>query len=444
MGGGTHRRMKPTKLEWLSGVPENWEERPIGRETWVRARLGWKGLTANEYVDDGIPMLATPNIKGSEIDFKSAARITRRRYDESPEIALNIGDVLLTKDGSTIGTVNMVRELPEHATVNGSIAVITPNRTLSGRFLYWVLASQYAQSIFGRLRDGMGVPHLFQRDINRIFIPYPPVDEQRSIAEYLDRETQKIDELITEQRSLIEILKERREALIEQIVPLGLSDASLTESSVPWISRMPSHWNVARMKHDTEMATGGTPDTDDLTYWTEPSDELGVPWVAISDMSQRKSVGNTAKRLTLAGIASKRLTIGEEGTILFAMYASVGEVSRLDISATWNQAILGITPGVKFDSQYLAYSLMAMRRFMLGEVRTNTQANLSARQVGDMWLPCPPRGEQREIANYLDDQTSRIDELISESEDLIALSRERRAALITAAVTGQIDVRTAS
>ena len=126
------------------------------------------------------------------------------------------------------------------------------------------------------------------------------------------------------------------------------------------------------------------------------------------------------------------------------MYASVGEVSRLDVDATWNQAILGITPGDRLESGYLAYLLMAMRTFMLGEVRTNTQANLNARQVGDMPLPIPLLEEQREIVDYLDEQTAGIDELISESEDLIALSQERRAALITAAVTGQIDVREAA
>lgn len=280
--------------------------------------------------------------------------------------------------------------------------------------------------------------------LKTMLLPRPPRKDQDAIVEYLDRETQNIDDLIDEQRGLIETLRERRQAVIERAVTCGISDAQLGESSIPWIARMPLDWGVSRMKHETAMTTGGTPDTDDLAYWSEASDEAGVPWVAISDMSRRRSVCSTSKRLTPAGVASKRLRIGKAGTILFAMYASVGEVSRLDVDATWNQAILGITPGDRLESGYLAYLLMAMRTFMLGEVRTNTQANLNARQVGDMPLPIPLLEEQREIVDYLDEQTAGIDELISESEDLIALSQERRAALITAAVTGQIDVREAA
>lgn len=419
-------------------IPAGWNEVSLRRIGTSRAGSGFppalQGNTEEElafYKVNHLGKASADGVLREPDDTVSPTTADRLRAEVFPP-----GSIVYAKIGAAL-LLGRIRILDRKSCIDNNMSAFVSYGSVDSRYLYYAMSTIN----FGRIVNPGAVPSLSDKKFLDTKLLVPDASLQVQISAYLDRETQKIDELITEQRSLIEILKERREALIEQIVPLGLSDASLTESSVPWISRMPSHWNVARMKHDTEMATGGTPDTDDLTYWTEPSDELGVPWVAISDMSQRKSVGNTAKRLTLAGIASKRLAIGEEGTILFAMYASVGEVSRLDISATWNQAILGITPGVKFDSQYLAYSLMAMRRFMLGEVRTNTQANLSARQVGDMWLPCPPRGEQREIANYLDDQTSRIDELISESEDLIALSQERRAALITAAVTGQIDVR---
>lgn len=315
-----------------------------------------------------------------------------------------------------------------------------PLEQVNGRFLYYLSTT----IPFNYYVTSTALPSVTQSDLAGHPVNIPPLGEQRAIADFLDRETQNIDDLIDEQRGLIETLRERRQAVIERAVTCGISDAQLGESSIPWIARMPLDWGVSRMKHETAMTTGGTPDTDDLAYWSEASDEAGVPWVAISDMSRRRSVCSTSKRLTPAGVASKRLRIGKAGTILFAMYASVGEVSRLDVDATWNQAILGITPGDRLESGYLAYLLMAMRTFMLGEVRTNTQANLNARQVGDMPLPIPLLEEQREIVDYLDEQTAGIDELISESEDLIALSQERRAALITAAVTGQIDVREAA
>lgn len=384
-----------------------------------------------------IPWLNSGSVNDWSINEPSA-HITRDAYAKSSAKWIPSHSIVLALagQGKTKGTA---ARLEIDSTCNQSMAAIVPSASLEYRFLHFWLASNY-QNIRnlagGDKRDGLNLVH-----VGGVQVPLPPVGEQRAIADYLDREVQKIDELITEQRGLIETLRERRYACIERAVTCGISDAQLGESSIPWIARMPLDWGVSRMKHETAMTTGGTPDTDDLAYWSEASDEAGVPWVAISDMSRRRSVCSTSKRLTPAGVASKRLRIGKAGTILFAMYASVGEVSRLDVDATWNQAILGITPGDRLESGYLAYLLMAMRTFMLGEVRTNTQANLNARQVGDMPLPIPLLEEQREIVDYLDEQTARIDELISESEDLIALSQERRAALITAAVTGQIDVR---
>src|ERR1700692_1500893 len=114
---------KDSGVEWLGKVPTHWKVSRLGFESWIRARLGWRGLKAEEYVTDGYAFLATPNIKGKHIDFENINCITQERFEESPEIKLCEGDVLLAKDGSTLGTVNIVRLLPRAATVNSSIAV---------------------------------------------------------------------------------------------------------------------------------------------------------------------------------------------------------------------------------------------------------------------------------------------------------------------------------
>lgn len=155
-------RYKESGVEWLGEVPEEWEVSRLCYESWVRARLGWKGLKAEEYVNDGFAFLATPNIKGTYIDFEDVNYINESRYEESPEIKIRIGDVLLAKDGSTLGTVNVVRKLPREATVNSSIAVITPNESLYGVFLYFLFKSIFMENTIQRIKGGMGVPHLFQ------------------------------------------------------------------------------------------------------------------------------------------------------------------------------------------------------------------------------------------------------------------------------------------
>ncbi len=209
---------KDSGVAWLGQVPAHWEVKRLKHISYVRARLGWKGLKADEYVDQGYIFLATPNIKGTDIDFTNVNYITQERYDESPEIKLQVGDILLTKDGSTLGTVNVIRHLPKEATVNSSIAVITPSDVLDSIFLFYTIQSSFIASIINQVKDGMGVPHLFQSDINQFPLPLPPLAEQQAIAAFLDRECARIDTLIGKAEQAIALLHERRSALIAAAV----------------------------------------------------------------------------------------------------------------------------------------------------------------------------------------------------------------------------------
>ena len=170
-------------------VPEGWSRSKLGFLATVKARLGWKGLKAEEYVDEGYIFLATPNIKERAIDFENVNYITHERYVESPEIMLEVGDVLIAKDGSTLGTCNVVRHLPAPATVNSSIAVVRPSTSLDSIYLYYLFRSHPFQLLVNRMKGGMGVPHLFQADLRKFEILLPPKELQSQIGRYLDAQT---------------------------------------------------------------------------------------------------------------------------------------------------------------------------------------------------------------------------------------------------------------
>lgn len=206
--------MKDSGIEWLGEVPEHWQISRLGFETIVKARLGWKGLKADEYTQEGYIFLATPNIKESEIDFENVNYITEERYKESPEIMLQVGDVLVTKDGSTTGTTNVVKHLPAPATVNSSIAVIRPKANILGAFLAYQFKSSIIQNTIMRMRGGMGVPHLFQADLNKFSLVFPSIEEQLVIVEELDLLLERINTLIEKAKTSIDLTKERRTALI--------------------------------------------------------------------------------------------------------------------------------------------------------------------------------------------------------------------------------------
>lgn len=180
-----------------------------------------------------------------------------------------------------------------------------------------------------------------------------------------------------------------------------------------------------KLKHVSSFMAGGTPDTANERFW---SDE-GTPWVSIGDMSAGGEVRTTAKSLSHEGIVDRRLSIGKRGTVLFAMYASVGAVATLGVPATWNQALLGVTPTLDLaDSRFIAYWLRHYAPEAVAEARSATQANLNAEQVANFPFPDHTVEEQRRIADFLDDRVSRIDRIIAarrEQMERVAESRSR-------------------
>lgn len=435
------RAYRPTDLEWLASIPADWEATEVGRDVWVRARLGWKGLTAEEYIDEGVPMLATPDIKDPEIRYAQANKITYERYTESPEIMLQDGDVLLTKDGSTIGTVNVVRDLPGPATVNGSIAVLTPTGEICGRYLFWFIASSYAQSIFSRLRGGMGVPHLFQRDINRIRMPRPPLREQRAIADYLDRETARIDTLIEEQQRLIEMLRERRRALRVHVALQGTTQVADVASSLPWADTLPAKWRVVPLTSVAQLESGHTPSRSREDWWRD----CYIPWVSLHDVGTMRGIKylqDTAQRISDAGIANSSARLLPARTVVLSRDATVGRTAIMRVPMATSQHFAAWVCGPLLDPEYLWVLFAdAMQPFFDSFQNGSTIRTIGMGDLKAFRIPLPPLDEQRRIVEYLDEETPKIDTLITETARFIELARERRSALITAAVTGQIDVR---
>ena len=210
--------LKDSGIEWIGKIPQHWEDIKLKFCTYIRARLGWKGLKAEEYVEEGYPLLSAFNIVNSKLIFEDLNFINQYRYDESPEIKLQEQDILLVKDGAGIGKCAIVENMPIPSTVNGSIAVITTNYLLMGKFLYYYFLSDLFQAYIDRLKDGMGVPHLFQSDLKEITIVIPNISEQQQIAEYLDNKCFEIDKAIADKEQIIEKFTEYKKSLIYECV----------------------------------------------------------------------------------------------------------------------------------------------------------------------------------------------------------------------------------
>ena len=434
--------VKGSGVDWLGEVPFHWGLSRLGFESWVRARLGWKGLKADEYVDDGYVFLATPNIKGRDVDFQNVNYINQERFDESPEIKLAVGDVLLAKDGSTLGTVNVVRSLPRPSTVNSSIAVITPKESVYSVFLYYLFRSSFMEQTIQEIKGGMGVPHLFQADLVKFRLPLPPLDEQIAISSFLDTETSKIDGLVSEQRRLVELLKEKRQAVISQAVTKGLNPkATMKLSGIDWVGEIPEHWGTPPVFARYFAVLGKMLDERKLTgqHPIRYLRNADVNWDSINtvDLPVFDIEPDEYERFT---VLPGDILICEGGAGIGQTAIWQGELER----CAFQKALHRLRPWNP-DRENPRFFYYCMRYVVETGVvlagGTATIPHLTGEQLRKYRFPRPPKEEQDEIVDFLNAKIARFTALESEAEQAIELLHERRTALISAAVTGKIDVR---
>jgi type I restriction enzyme S subunit len=394
-------------------------------------------------------MLATPNIKDAKIDFDGANRITRDRYDESPEIKLREGDVLLAKDGSTLGTVNFVRNLERETTVNSSIAVITPHTRTSGAFLHYYLQADYVVANIAALKGGMGVPHLFQSDLVKFPLALPSIIEQQTIAAFLDRETAKIDALVAEQKRLIALLKEKRQAVISHAVTKGLNpDAPMKDSGIEWLGQIPAHWDLGRIKHSVLKIEQGWSPQCDATPVDGP-DQWGVLKVGCVNGDRFNPAENKALPDNLEPVPELALSVGDvlisrANTRDLVGSAALVEQDFGNLMLCDKLYRLRIDPryaSPAFITLYLRSSMVRSQIEVAATGASSSMLNIGQGVILELAFPMPPVEEQHSIAEAIRENQMQVAELVAQAQSAITLLQERRAALISAAVTGKIDVR---
>lgn len=313
-----------------------------------------------------------------------------------------------------------------------------PFEHVCARFMYY-----FATTIpFNYYVTSTALPSVTQSDLAGHPIDLPPLDEQRAIADYLDRETKKIDDLITEQRSLIETLRERRKAVITRAVTVGIrDDARMQQVDEPALDQIPKSWQIRRIKTVGRAIIG-------LTYTPEDIVDEGEGRLVLRAGNIQRGALSLENNVYVDRKLTEDLKIRVGDIVICARNGSSDLIGK---NAVATQEVVGETWGafmavLRSDiNEYLRWVLNSeIFRAQTGLFSTSTINQLTSKTLHNLKFGLPSESERNEISRYLDEQTSRIDSLISESEDLISLSEERRAALITAAVTGQIDVRTTS
>ena len=343
-----------------------------------------------------------------------------------------------TTDGANAGTI-FIRS-GKHNCTNVCGTLQLKSRLTSLNFIYYAL--QYAAQFYKR-PDTNGAK-IMNNEMAEIGLATPSILEQQKIIEFLDHETAQIDTLIEKQQTLIQLLKEKRQAVISHAVTKGLNpDAPMKDSGVEWLGEVPEHWEVKKNKHLLEFVTSGS------RGWASYYSDEGKLFFRITNLTRDtiepklESIQNVMPPLGAEGERSK-IHLDD---LLISITADLGSVCVADASITGgfvSQHVSLCRPNstVK-SSRWLAYFILSdsAKEQFVGSGYGGTKIQLSLEDIRELNIAYPPETEQKDIASYIDVKLKKFELLMSQAQQAIQLMQERRTALISAAVTGKIDVR---
>ncbi len=434
---------KDSGVEWLGQVPEHWEIEPLKYNSYVKGRIGWQNLRSDEFTEEGPYLITGMHFKDGSVDWGSCFHITKDRYAIAPEIQVRIDDVLITKDGS-IGKLAHIRELPDKASLNSHLLVVRPlDGRYNSRFLYLLLSSSAFRTHIELNQSGVTFQGITQEAVVRFPLVLPSIAEQTAIAEFLDRETGKIDELVAEQRRLMELLKEKRQAVISHAVTRGLNPAApLKPSGIEWLGDVPAHWQVVALKHLVSRPIIDGP------HETPIKRDEGTPFVSAEAVSQGAiNFDKIWGYISPEDHAeySKRYKPRRGDILLVKLGATTGTPAIVEIDDDFNiwVPLAAIRPKAEIEPRFILHVLRSDNLKIAYELNWTygTQQTLGLRTISNLLIPMPPKDEREAIVKHLDSILPSFELLTAEAQRAIDLLQERRTALISAAVTGQIDVR---
>ena len=405
---------KDSGVEWLGQVPEHWDVCSLKR---IVSMKSGESITAESI--DGIGEYQV--FGGNGLRGYTSAFTHDGNY------------VLVGRQGALCGNINYASGkfwASEHAVVAKPVKRV--NHVWLGEMLRTMNLNQYSVAA---AQPGLSVDL-----IERIGIGLPPVDEQTQIAAFLDRETAKIDGLVVEQRRLMELLREKRQAVISHAVTRGLSpDAPMKPSGIEWLGEVPAHWTVPRLAYHATIENGTTPSRENSDYWLDGN----VPWLSSGEVNQYR-IMEANEFITQEALDKCSLRLLPKGAVVVGMIGqgrTRGLAATLEIDACINQNLAAIIPSKNVLSDYLLYIFQSAYAYLREFGRGGNQAALNCEILSAMKLPLPPVEEQLHICKHLGIRLKEFDTLTAEAQRAINLLQERRTVLISAAVTGQIDVR---
>ncbi len=402
-------------VKWIGQVPEHWKKMPFKRVASICNGHDYKEV---ENADGAYPVI------GSGGEF---ARASDFMFDGE--------SVLLGRKGT----------IDKPLYINGPFwAVDTMFYTKIADNAFPKFVYYNALTIpFGLYSTNTALPSMAGEDLSSHLIVAPDFEEQKAIATCVDRETTRIDALITKKTRFIELLKEKRQALITHAVTKGLDpNVKMRDSGIDWIGEVPEQWNVVQVRHVATLGSGHTPSRSRPDWW----EDCYIPWFTLADIWQvrregRRFVTETEEKVSDLGVANSSAVVHPAGSVMLSRTASVGFPAIMGCDMATSQDFAVWRCGSRVVNEYLYLVLLGMKQELSRLMIGSTHKTIYMPDIEAFRMPLPSEEQQKLIVQYVGDELQRFDTLVAKTQRSIDLLRERRAAFITAAVTGQIDLR---
>jgi type I restriction enzyme S subunit len=428
---------KDSGVEWLGRIPSHWQIRALKRGFAVR--LGKMLQNQPGSSRDTLEFyLRAANLTWSGVDVTDIRSMwfspeEKRSYELKP------GD-LLVSEGGDVGRASRWRgEISACYIQNAINRVRTRGEALTDFLFYWIYALKHLGYI-DMFCSKATISHFTAEKVEALPVLFPEIQEQTAIAKFLDRETAKIDALVAKKERLIELLQEKRTALITRAVTRGLDpNVPMRASGVEWLGENPAHWNLVPIKRiPARIQTGSTPPTADEDYYQDGT----VPWYSPTSFGIQMVLSQPTKLIHESAVRDGVARLFDGGsTLVVTIGATVGKVGYIETPASSNQQITAITPNPhRGQGKFVAYELKSLEPVLQGIAPNTTLPIIDQQKIGYLPAILPPLEEQDAIIRFIEGELAKIDALVSKIREGIEPLREYRTALISAAVTGKIDV----
>ncbi|HOD52394.1 MAG TPA: restriction endonuclease subunit S [Candidatus Hydrogenedentes bacterium] len=421
---------KPSGVEWLGDIPQHWDVRRLKCVASIN--------------DEALSETTDPNYEFNYVDIgnvdaaKGIVATETCRFEDAPSRARRIvrdGDTIVSTVRTYLRAIAPISGTDSHLIVSTGFAVVRPRNVYAGYLAYALRAPFFVDTVVSR-STGVSYPAINAPEVGNIGVTIPPLPEQRAIAAFLDRETARIDGLIAKKQRQIELLQEKRAALISHAVTKGLDPtAPMKDSGIEWLGEIPAHWTVRRLKHAV-FIRGGQVDPK--------NDEYGCMALIAPNHIESGT-----------GRISSLETAEEQGAISGKYLFRKGDVLYSKIRPELTKACVAPQDGLCSADMYaivarrgvlptfVLYLLLseAFTKLAVDESMRVAMPKINREDLGEIRWPFPPVTEQTEIVSRIDAQIRPIDLLLERIQASIYRLREYRTALISAAVTGKIDVR---